>query len=380
MNIIQQNNKLIEHTKLVKFSTDLKEKELEGVIDYNITLSEYRLIIEENNKKHTKDENYSIEESIIKYKTKIRNNGVVECNCEDMKERRNIFSNNDPRKLCKHLIHILNIDKLPKDFTYFREDIEYYQTKEKGFKIVEGEYLTIPDTNYKYFSKSELFDWNDLYTDSGLRYGILFEDGKYMKIAWNKKHKLPYDFKLVELFIINNYFDSIYHLTNDEKDLILNNIVCTEQLKITLTHKYNEYLVYHIYDVEYDHDAYYKDDYFCELYCPNIIVSNKFVYANINDSKKFFVQRDSNKIQINNENLKKNVLNEINNRHDIYDKIEQKKELKNIPKTKNELLNLLECPYCYGKNIYRKDINKNKDPMMLLYQCQDCVKTFQETI
>lgn len=147
------------------------------------------------------------------YNTNVDN---ITCSCEDWKQTRSTYPQNDPRRLCKHLINKMHINSLPTSLKYFIEDIEFYKTKEWGFRQDFEKVLTFPINNLTVLMT---FDWMNIYDSDGNKYGYLNDiyTGEHW---WAKKNK-PIGYEEVEEFFTKQFKPLPLSLQGKEKsDLI----------------------------------------------------------------------------------------------------------------------------------------------------------------
>lgn len=228
----------------------------------------------------------SIEENIIKYTT-----NLVEqtCNCKDWNIKRKNYTYNDPRRFCKHLVFLLNNDKLESALSFFKEDFEYYQNNKKGYKLNFEDIFTIPNANYKIQVNYER-DWMNLFDKNGLRYGILLDE--YNQINWAKKLPKPDDYKIVESFLIDLLVGKINELTKNEKNEIQDkiNTPITEYFQ---KYRNKDYIVYGVNWAE-DEDGE-------ELHWSYIVINEDVIYLSLNNNNLYIIRNedDNNKISNN---------------------------------------------------------------------------------
>ena len=53
------------------------------------------------------------------------------CSCEDWRGTRSHYNTNDPRRLCKHLIQVIDEEETNRIFPYFKKRIDFYKKKGK---------------------------------------------------------------------------------------------------------------------------------------------------------------------------------------------------------------------------------------------------------
>ena len=162
------------------------------------------------------------------YKTDITE---LTCSCLDWTEIRMEYSRNDPRRLCKHIINKLDINNLPNSIKKFKEDIEFYQEQEWGFKtdfekVVELGSLTLLKS----------LDWTDVF-ENGIRYGVKKEDFSD-NIYWANNLK-PKEYELVEIFLFEESKKIPLPLEQEEYpqiiDFIKNVLPCKKDSHISIS-------------------------------------------------------------------------------------------------------------------------------------------------
>ena len=122
------------------------------------------------------------------------------CSCPDWKETRQQYKLNDPRRLCKHIINKLDIEKLPSEISSFKESIKYFQENERGFRTDFKKIVVLPKNNIIILYD---YDWIDVFDHFGNRYGYLNNSNSDV-IYW-AKNKKPNGYEEVE-----SYFKKIF--------------------------------------------------------------------------------------------------------------------------------------------------------------------------
>lgn len=115
------------------------------------------------------------------------------CSCLDWEETRKEYQNNDPRRLCKHIINKLDINNLPSQIYKFKDSIEFYQEKEWGFKRDFDEIIELNN-----FTLLGNIDWIDVFDEDGNRYAVKKE---YSSIYWSGNIK-PNEYQIIEKYLI----------------------------------------------------------------------------------------------------------------------------------------------------------------------------------
>jgi len=212
-----------------------------------------------------------------KYNTNIKN---LTCSCLDWIETRVNYATNDPRRLCKHIIYNLDIDNLNDELKYFKEDIIFYKSKEKGYTKNFEKVLNIPKANCKVNYKND--GWINIFDENYKKYGLLIDDDRYV---WAKDNK-PKNFKEVELFFNEKQYQLIIPLTNDEIkniEMKLNN-----QYKVEFGH-YISSTIERFYELTpYDENI--------ETYGDILKVTNSLISIAVQDNN-FTIYRDSHLIE-----------------------------------------------------------------------------------
>lgn len=145
------------------------------------------------------------------------------CNCKNWKLTRKKFLQEDPRRLCKHIIQALDIENIQSDLKRYREDILFYKKQKKGFPDNFTSIINIDNTTYKLLYKKD-FDWMNLYDINSMKYGVLLTiDGE---VYWAKKNGKPENYKIVEDFLKSDYNKKIskipHYLTKEEIKCLIN--------------------------------------------------------------------------------------------------------------------------------------------------------------
>jgi len=218
------------------------------------------------------------------YDTDVTN---LTCNCEDWKQTRNTYSKDDPRRLCKHLINKMNVSSLTNSLKYFIEDIEFYKTKEWGFKQDFEKILTFPINNFKV-----LIDvgWMNVYDSDGNKYGYL-NDSYTGEHWWAKKNK-PIGFEEVESFFKKRFNAIPLPLQGKEKSDVI------KYIKEVIPSKKNTRLSIEDDQYEPSPDGIYyclyesANDYVSEDEVRHIIVKNNEIIIEMYYGKLFQYNRD----------------------------------------------------------------------------------------
>jgi len=320
----------------VKLKNKLADKRISCVSIVENISEKYKNIeiIQANN--YTSDtyckkiDSYSIKDSISKYKTNINNQ---QCFCPDWLELRNHYEIDDPRRFCKHLINLLNIDNLSNTLLFYKKNFKFYRENEKGYKLNFYKVIDIPNSNYK-LQLNYNHDWMDFLSNDGLRYGVLFD--RYNQIYWTKDK--PHNYKIIELFLIELLFGNLYKLSNDEKNQIQSKLT-TQVIEFFEKEKTDKYIIY---GMDWDGEKYLEkgfQDYGEELHWNNITITNEIIFVNLND-RNFTIQRDIEKNYSIHNKEKEKKLQKIIEDQKLTEKYEQKEQeyLKN-KKIKNTIKN-----------------------------------------
>lgn len=148
------------------------------------------------------------------YDTNMRN---LTCSCPDWIETRDSYLINDPRRLCKHIINKLDLDNLPDELKYFKESLEYYKSKEKGFTKDFDSVLYLPNVDCKVLYVKD--GWINVYDKDGNKYGFLpYSYDKGFKWAKDKK---PKNFQAIEIYFDKDEYLPAIDWFEDEKAYIL---------------------------------------------------------------------------------------------------------------------------------------------------------------
>jgi len=266
---MSDENKLDYQVKiLADISNNYRDKEMNSIDEYDT----YKI-----------SSDNLIEESCIEYKTDLLKQS---CNCKDWTIKRNLYDYDDPRRFCKHLISLLDINKLEDELLFFKEDFQYYKNNEKGYKLNFEKIIRIPNTKYKLQVNYEK-DWMNLFDNNGLRYGVLLDE--YGQINWTTKIEKPHDYETVELFLIKLLIGDIAELTEEEKNRIQKELdtVITEYFQKC---RNNEYIIY---GMDYDSEKSYEEgfeNYGEELDWSYIIINKDIIYVSLN-GRNFYLER-----------------------------------------------------------------------------------------
>lgn len=122
----------------------------------------------------------------------------LSCNCPDWQKRRQQFKQDDPRRLCKHLVqYYIGQNKLPKSLSLYQEALEWFY--KKGWKIPADKEITkfsTPQGDVAYFKDREDDIW----------YSVCFQGKRY---GWDKRgnswaHGTPTEVQDIVFRALNN--------------------------------------------------------------------------------------------------------------------------------------------------------------------------------
>lgn len=155
------------------------------------------------------------------------------CSCPDWQETRMQYPLNDPRRLCKHIINLLNVDDLPHSINKFKESIKFYQEKEWGFKRDFDELIEVDEFTLLYN-----FSWIDVFDQDGIKYSVK-KDNFSNNIYWGKNLK-PKKYNLIEDYLIKESKKIPLLLEKEEYPQII------KFIKDVLPHKKDFYISIHL--------------------------------------------------------------------------------------------------------------------------------------
>ena len=171
----------------------------------------------------------------------------LSCTCKDWIEIRSNYSKDDPRRLCKHIIQIIDVNNLSDELKYFIEDIEYYKDNKYGTKIF-NEMIYIKKADCKVVLKDS--DWFDVYDSNGKKYGLNLRDINFM---WTNNTGKPLNYIEIERFFYDDNLLEAIELFDSEKSFIVNllNNSGYKDISLELNYIYVRSKNCLIYDVEY---------------------------------------------------------------------------------------------------------------------------------
>ena len=139
------------------------------------------------------------------------------CSCKDWEETRSNYSMDHPRRLCKHIINKLDTNNLPINLKYFKEDLEFYKEKEKGFN--KKFHKIIPLLDSKYIALYMNDDWTNIYNENGEKFALIITSfNNDFKWANDKK---PKDFQEIEIYFDKDEYLPAIELSHEEKAMII---------------------------------------------------------------------------------------------------------------------------------------------------------------
>jgi len=212
------------------------------------------------------------------YDTNIKD---LTCSCTDWKETRAMYPIDDPRRLCKHIINKLDTTNLTDNLKYFKEDIEFYQSKEKGYTRDFDNSLYIPLAKCKVNYRDG--DWINIFDENGKKYGLLIKDDSF---KWSKVGK-PRQYKEVELFFTTEEYQPVIPLTSNE----------TKEIEYKFKNKYK---IVSSWNIESTKERYYEietNDSDEDTHLNSIKVSNTTIHIT-NNQKEYLINRNQEIIDI----------------------------------------------------------------------------------
>ena len=224
----------------------------------------------------------------------------LSCTCPDWIETRQQFNTNNPARLCKHLISQINLDNLNDELIYYKDEIEFCQINNWGFKKSFNKILKIPNTTYRVLY-NEYGDWNELFDKNANRYAFTLhpydvsEDlvGSEGCIKWAKDEK-PLDYKEIEAFFVGEEFQLPFSLSKrEEKDLQANLQMKFQETIRKINIDYSQYShttnnLHYVLNIFFDK----RDE---EMY--DLKVTNQIIIVN-NDWEQFTFYRKRENIQL----------------------------------------------------------------------------------
>lgn len=185
----------------------------------------------------------------LDYETNIN---TLTCNCKNWLFTRSDFQNNDPRRLCKHLIQKLDENNLVQEVFKYKDNILFYKSKNKGFRDDFNHLIEIPNTGCTLLYKYE-FEWMSLFDEDGNKYGFMI--GGNGNFSWSKETK-PASSNTIELFFTKSEYLLPIDLLKEEIDEIIK--VISGKYKILQENNHGYSSIANIYDIV-NEDGDYRD-------------------------------------------------------------------------------------------------------------------------
>lgn len=164
---------------------------------------------------------------------------MLTCSCKDWEETRSIYSMDDPRRLCKHIINKLDINNLPLQIKTFKESIEFYQNKEYGFTKDFEKIIKFPITKLTVLLN---YDWMNIFDSDGNEYGYL-NDSYTGNHHWSGAKK-PVGYEEIESFFKKKYDSKFLGLQGKEKSQLIQfiktNIPSKQDVNFSFQEGYSE--------------------------------------------------------------------------------------------------------------------------------------------
>jgi len=145
------------------------------------------------------------------------NTEKLTCTCKDWEEVRSSYAVDNPRRLCKHIINKLDTDNLPINLKYFKEDLEFYKEKEKGFNKEFHKIISLLDSKYIALYRND--DWTNIYDKNGERFALIITSFNN-DFKWAKDKK-PKDFQEIEIYFDKDEYLPPIELSREENELII---------------------------------------------------------------------------------------------------------------------------------------------------------------
>ena len=93
------------------------------------------------------------------------NPSAVTCSCPDFHKRRKTFDTDDPRRLCKHLIGVLDAQGAPEELLKYEEGLSFWASRRIGFPVCKRKSVQIGGREVEAFLPEEGYEWAGIYTD-----------------------------------------------------------------------------------------------------------------------------------------------------------------------------------------------------------------------
>jgi len=129
------------------------------------------------------------------YETDVNN---LTCTCKNWTLLRSQFPIDDPRRLCKHLIKKIDINKMDNNLNRYKYEIEFYKNKNSGFPDDFNTLIDIEGTSYKLLYKHQNQSWMSFFDSDGTKYGVMHEN--YERVVWTNLYGKPHDYAKVEKY------------------------------------------------------------------------------------------------------------------------------------------------------------------------------------
>lgn len=139
------------------------------------------------------------------------------CSCKDWAEVRSSYAMDDPRRLCKHIINKLDVNNLPNNLKYFKEDLEFYKDNEKGFNKQFQKIIPLLDSKYLALYNDD--DWTNIYGADGEHFALIITSFNN-NFKWAKDKK-PKDFQEIEIYFDKDEYLPAIELFGDERASII---------------------------------------------------------------------------------------------------------------------------------------------------------------
>lgn len=126
--------------------------------------------------------------------------GEITCTCPDFAKRRHLFTRDDPRRLCKHLIKtLLKTGEIPESFNKYIEKFQGLEDSKRGFPL--DKYSTLVSIRGQsieiWLPDNEMCDhppgpWCDIYIRNE-RYSYNHNEGR-----WSRENKPAYSDEIIK--------------------------------------------------------------------------------------------------------------------------------------------------------------------------------------
>lgn len=237
------------------------------------------------------------------YETDINN---LTCTCKNWTLLRSQFPIDDPRRLCKHLIKKIDINKMDSNLNRYKYEIEFYKNKNSGFPDDFNTLIDIEGTSHKLLYKHDNQSWMSFFDSDGTKYGVMHEN--YERVVWTNLYGKPHDYAKVEKYFNQLTVKLPLWLQEYEKNELIHYMKTVipgkenSHFRIEL-HQYiptPSHIDYSV-DEENDNIHYIVDN---EIYM--IVVKNDVMIIEVYGGKKYHISRDCEKLKLIEENIKIN--------------------------------------------------------------------------